>query len=173
MLIFTWNRYCGRKLNISSRKKINKCPEIAWNTRIKISETEERQLIKGISRAHPQPQWRNRSARGTYTTVYERCRGCEFEPHLGQTLLSWVTTYQWKRKQITCSPVQTVISNNKRIKDGLYILEIRYGSMLRVIHWAHRQVSQKPQWGHDVVDCTQEIAEIFTERKGNQGTLCR
>ena len=33
-------------------------------------------------------QWRNRSARGTYTTVTctKTCRGCEFEPHLEQAL---------------------------------------------------------------------------------------
>ncbi|KAK4337192.1 hypothetical protein RND71_043291 [Anisodus tanguticus] len=30
------------------------------------------------------PQWRNWLARGTYTISTEQCRGCEFEPHLGQ-----------------------------------------------------------------------------------------
>ena len=30
------------------------------------------------------PQWRNRLARGTYKSVTELCRGCEFEPHRGQ-----------------------------------------------------------------------------------------
>ena len=31
-------------------------------------------------------QWRNWLAHGTYMTVLERCRGCEFEPHLEQFL---------------------------------------------------------------------------------------
>ena len=34
-------------------------------------------------------QWRNWLAHGTYMTVLsEKCRGCEFEPHLEQLLLS-------------------------------------------------------------------------------------
>ena len=33
-------------------------------------------------------QWRNRLARGTYnSSTSEKCRGCEFEPHLEQIIL--------------------------------------------------------------------------------------
>ena len=36
----------------------------------------------------PKLQWRNRLARGTYMAVRaERCRGCEFDPHLEQFLI--------------------------------------------------------------------------------------
>ena len=35
-----------------------------------------------------QLQWRNWLAHGTYTTVHELCRGCEFEPRLEQ--LVWI-----------------------------------------------------------------------------------
>ena len=31
-------------------------------------------------------QWRNRLAHGTYRQYKELCRGCEFEPHLEQTI---------------------------------------------------------------------------------------
>ena len=34
--------------------------------------------------SHRLPQWRNWLAHGTYMTVSELCRGCEFEPHLGK-----------------------------------------------------------------------------------------
>ena len=33
------------------------------------------------------PQWRNRLAHGTYRQyTVEQCRGCEFEPHLGNKI---------------------------------------------------------------------------------------
>ena len=32
-------------------------------------------------------QWRNRLAHGTYRQCNEKCRGCEFEPHLEQVFL--------------------------------------------------------------------------------------
>ena len=32
-------------------------------------------------------QWRNRLAHGTYRQYFEKCRGCEFEPHLEHVIL--------------------------------------------------------------------------------------
>ena len=38
-------------------------------------------------------QWRNRLAHGTYRQYIEKCRGCEFEPHLEQYVLRVLLLY--------------------------------------------------------------------------------
>ena len=44
----------------------------------------------------PKLQWRNRLARGTYMAVRaERCRGCEFDPHLEQFLIFLLPIYKF------------------------------------------------------------------------------
>ena len=42
-------------------------------------------------------QWRNRLAHGTYRQSNEKCRGCEFEPHLEQVILFKASSIQKKQ----------------------------------------------------------------------------